>query len=415
MSTELAIYAPGTLDAKVEYCKLLSDSGLLPDAYRGKPANVLYALEYGEVLGVPAMAAITGIHIIKGKPSASAGLVGALVRKAGHKLRVKGDDTSARAVIIRTDDPGFEFVSEWTLDRAVTAKLCTLRDGKPYARDSKGDPTSWEKYPAAMLKHRAVTEVARDACEEVLFGLHYTPEELGAEVDEEGLPVVVQVPESAPAAAAPQLRVPQPARPRPVAGVERSRGQQDDGEFEQPAPTEQIDEAEIVPDADAWDSEDGRRRMAKLHALIGQKYGPMTDERRHAGFSKFTGRTITSAKDLTFDEADRFCAALREQPDYVPEEVQQQRARAEAEKLAATDEPDADRIEAAHRDAIESAESAGQVHEVELRIQFDVAKGLIGTVARDLLLQAAKRKKDQFAADAPWTAGVSRQMDGAAA
>ena len=40
-----------------------------------------------------------------------------------------------------------------------------------------------------MLKSRAITQCARDACEEALFGLHYTPEELGAEVDEDGVVV----------------------------------------------------------------------------------------------------------------------------------------------------------------------------------------------------------------------------------
>ena len=40
-----------------------------------------------------------------------------------------------------------------------------------------------------MLKSRAITQCARDACEEVLFGLHYTPEELGADVDEDGVVV----------------------------------------------------------------------------------------------------------------------------------------------------------------------------------------------------------------------------------
>ena len=40
-----------------------------------------------------------------------------------------------------------------------------------------------------MLKSRAITQCARDACEEVLFGLHYTPEELGANVDEDGVVV----------------------------------------------------------------------------------------------------------------------------------------------------------------------------------------------------------------------------------
>ena len=48
-----------------------------------------------------------------------------------------------------------------------------------------------------MLKSRAITQCARDACDEVLFGLHYTPEELGAEVDEDG--VVVDEPPQRPA------------------------------------------------------------------------------------------------------------------------------------------------------------------------------------------------------------------------
>lgn len=299
MTADLALYAPDTLAAKVEYCKLLADSGLLPDAYRAKPANVLYAVEYGESVGIPTMAAINGVHVIKGKPTASAGLVGALVRCAGHKLRVKGNDTTARAVIVRADDPGFEFESVWTLERAVQAGLCTLRDGKPYARDDKGRPTSWEKYPAAMLKARATTEVARDACEEVLFGLHYTPEELGAEVDEDGVPVAVPiVSQDTPPAAAP----PEPVR---------------------------VDDAEIVPDpapqpvADAAQSaprmiSEGQNRA--LHALLTAKHGKLTDEQRHDGFTRFTRRTVTSAKQLTYTEAGNLIDALSKLPDLQPEQ-----------------------------------------------------------------------------------------------
>lgn len=287
MSVDLALYAPDTLASKVEYCRLLADSGLLPDVYRAKPANVLYAVEYGESLGIPAMAAINGIHIIKGKPSASAGLVGALVRKAGHRLRVRGTDTAARAVIVRADDPDFEFVSEWTLERAVTAGLCTLRDGKPYARDKNGDPTSWEKYPAAMLKHRAVTEVARDACEEVLFGLHYTPEELGADVDEDGVPVMVAVSQDT----APQQQA------------------------------EQVDEVEIVPEQEPRMVSDGQ--LKAVHALLAAKFGKKSDEERHAGFSKFTGREIASASELTFVEASNLIDAMSKMPDLEAEQPEQ--------------------------------------------------------------------------------------------
>lgn len=162
------------MPAKINYAKALADSGLLPKEYRKQPANVLWAMEYADMLGLPPMSAITGIHVIDGKPTASAGLISGLVRRAGHRLRITGDDQHAVAEIRRCDDPDFTFKAEWTIDRARNAGLL----------DKKGD--TWQRYPAAMLKARAVTEVARDACEEALSGVHYTAEELGAEVDESG-------------------------------------------------------------------------------------------------------------------------------------------------------------------------------------------------------------------------------------
>lgn len=163
-----------SLPAKLQYAQALAQASLLPANYRKQPANVLWALEYGEMLGLSPMAALTGVHVIEGKPTASAGLISALVRRAGHRLRVSGDDKGAVAEIVRCDDPEFTFRSEWTIKRAETAGLLAKKGG------------TWQKYPAAMLKARAITEVARDACEEALSGVHYTPEELGAEVDEDG-------------------------------------------------------------------------------------------------------------------------------------------------------------------------------------------------------------------------------------
>lgn len=152
------------LSERMEYSKALSASDLLPRQYHNKPANVLVALEYGAALGLSPMAAIQGVHVVEGRPTASAQLIGALVRNAGHRLRVEGDDRHAVAVIVRRDDPDFEFRAEWTLDRAKAAGLT-----------GKG---VWKQYPAAMLKARAITEVARDACPEVLSGVAYTAEEL---------------------------------------------------------------------------------------------------------------------------------------------------------------------------------------------------------------------------------------------
>lgn len=185
---------PANLDGAVRFAQLLADADLLPRQFVGRPANVLYAVEYGRTLGITPVAAITGIHVIEGKPSASSGLIGALVRKAGHKLRVKSDGMSwATAQIVRADDPDFTYECTWNLQRAEQAGLLQIKDGKPFARDRNGKPATWEKYTAAMLKARAITEVARDACEDVLFGLHYTPEELGAVVNQDGEPVEAEV------------------------------------------------------------------------------------------------------------------------------------------------------------------------------------------------------------------------------
>jgi hypothetical protein len=167
-----------SITEKITYAQHLAQSGLLPRSYQRNPANVLFAVEYGAMLGLPPMAAINGIHVIEGKPTASSALMSALVRRAGHRLRVTGNDEKATVQIVRRDDPDFTFESVWTLDRAKQAGLV----GKDV----------WKKYPAAMLKARAISECARDACEEALAGVHYTAEELGAEVDEEGNPLRVQ-------------------------------------------------------------------------------------------------------------------------------------------------------------------------------------------------------------------------------
>ena len=182
MSAELVKHqaAPAaSLPEKMQYAKALAASGMLPGQYRQQPANLLYALEYAESLGLHPMAAITGIHVIEGKPSASSALISALVRRAGHKLRVRGNDQEAVAQIVRADDPDFTFEVRWTMARAEQAGLARKQ--------------VWKNYPAAMLKARAITEVARDACEEALSGMHYTPEELGANVDADGAPVDAEV------------------------------------------------------------------------------------------------------------------------------------------------------------------------------------------------------------------------------
>lgn len=212
------LVARSSLGERMEYARALAEASLLPPHYRKQPANVLYAVEYGAMLGLPPLASITGINIIDGKPTASAGLISALVRRAGHRLRVRTEEDgqgrpSAVAEIVRADDPQFTYRSLWTVDRAERAGLCRVVDGRIVARSQNGRVLPWEAYTEALLKARAVTEVARDACEEALSGVRCSPEELGADVDGDGDPMSVTVvqEQAAPAAAAPAVETPSTA------------------------------------------------------------------------------------------------------------------------------------------------------------------------------------------------------------
>lgn len=186
----------------------------LPATFRGNPAAVAFAVEYAKALDVSPVTALIGIHIVDGKPTASAGLISALVRRSGHKIRtwIEGSIAEGTAkgitTITRADDAEFEYRSEWTLDRAVRAGLMNrTADGRVVAAKPK---SAWATYPENMLKSRSITECSRDAAEDAILGVHYTPEELGVEVDESGEPVytvttvaeqVAYVPSPTPAAA----------------------------------------------------------------------------------------------------------------------------------------------------------------------------------------------------------------------
>lgn len=177
MSNALQVASPDALQTQMEYCQQLSKSGLLPDSYRNHPENVLVALGYAEALGLAPMIAIQQINVIKGKPSMSAQLMASLARRAGHKLRITKVDGGVWAQLVRRDDPDHIFRAYWDMNRAKAAGLT-------------GKGGQWSSDPHTMLKWRAVTEVVREACPEVLAGA-YTSEELDWDTGDTAPPTTV--------------------------------------------------------------------------------------------------------------------------------------------------------------------------------------------------------------------------------
>ena len=167
-TNEIELHQPertiANLSEQMDYARAVSVANLLPQAYRGKPADIMLAMGLGQAMGLSPAESLYRIDVIQGKPTASAELIAANVRKAGHKLRVFGDDNAATAVIIRADDPEFEF--KVTRDKAWAQQMgLTSKD-------------NYKKQPGTMLQWRAITAVARLACPEALYGVAYTPDEM---------------------------------------------------------------------------------------------------------------------------------------------------------------------------------------------------------------------------------------------
>lgn len=182
MTTDLAPttpgLVPGDLDARLRFVSALADAGALPPAFRKRPADLLLVASYADDLGLGFASALSSLYVVDGKVTLSASLVASLVRRAGHRLRTTTTyDADGRptivATIVRADDPGWSAVSTWDLERAGRAGLA--------ARDT------WRKYPEQMLRARAITEAAREACPEVLSGLY-----LADEVAADPVPGVVE-------------------------------------------------------------------------------------------------------------------------------------------------------------------------------------------------------------------------------
>lgn len=162
MSSEL------TISEQKDIAALYAQSTLVPEAYRNKPADVFVAVTLGQSVGISPIQSLSEINVIKGKPTMSASLIAAQVRKAGHKLRIEVEETPGKecaiCTIIRRDDPDHPFVSK--RDRAWAQRMGLLNN------------SNYIKQPATMLKKRAITDCARDACSEALCGIDYTPDEM---------------------------------------------------------------------------------------------------------------------------------------------------------------------------------------------------------------------------------------------
>jgi hypothetical protein len=173
---------PADLPAMMQLANHLAKSGYFQDARDASQAVV--KVMAGAELGIPPIAAMTGIFIVKGRVTLSANLMAAAIRRSGRY--------------------GYRVVT-------LTDAACEIEfthDGKPIGRSSFTEKDAakagltggdnWRKYPRNMLYARAMSNGAKWYCPDVFCGPVYSPDEIEDEPEAPRQPVRVEAVDPAP-------------------------------------------------------------------------------------------------------------------------------------------------------------------------------------------------------------------------
>ncbi len=139
--------------------KTFFDSGLFADTKSA--AQAMVRILAGQEIGIPPFAAMSGIHIIQGKPTIGAGLIAS---------RVKGSGKYDYKVIEMTDKIcTIEFMQGGA---SIGKTSFTIEDAK------KAGTKNLDKFPRNMLFARCISNGVKFYCPDVFSGPVYVPEEM---------------------------------------------------------------------------------------------------------------------------------------------------------------------------------------------------------------------------------------------
>ncbi len=165
---------PKTLDQALELAKILADSDFVPKDYKGKPGNVLAAVQMGAEVGLAPMAAMQNIAVINGRPTMWGDTMLGLVKRSEVYENIREEFQEETMTAICTVKRRGE--------SAITRAFSQVDAVKAGLWKKEGP---WQQYPRRMLQLRARSWALRDAFPDVLKGI-YSREEIENEPMDKG-------------------------------------------------------------------------------------------------------------------------------------------------------------------------------------------------------------------------------------
>lgn len=176
--------------------KALAASDLVPEAYKGKEANCLIAIDISYHLGISPLTVMQNLHIIHGRPSWGSPFVIGLVNTSGRfsplrfevtrrgrkKVEVttwvgpKGNRTPSKSMVEIDDTECYAYATEIATGQRVDGPPVSIEMATAEGWVDKAE-SKWKTMPDLMLRYRAAA----------FFGRLYAPDSLM------GMPTVDEV------------------------------------------------------------------------------------------------------------------------------------------------------------------------------------------------------------------------------
>lgn len=161
--------SPRTLTEAMDFAKMISNSSLCPNGFKGKAGDVIIAMQMGAEVGLSPMQAIQNIAVINGRPCLWGDAALAVVQSSplyvSHREWIEGSEK----------------------DGTLTAYCSITRKGqeeyiKPFSQKDAEKAGLWKKagvwqqYPSRMLQMRARAFAIRDKFADALRGIKIAEE-----------------------------------------------------------------------------------------------------------------------------------------------------------------------------------------------------------------------------------------------
>lgn len=172
MNTQVSIVQQLPISELMNLAKAFAESGMFADTKSA--AQAIVKIQAGQEIGIPPFAAMTGIHIIQGKPTIGAGLIASRLKGSG-KYDYRVVEASEKVCSI-------DFYQGNT---KIGNSTFTIEDAK------KALTKNIDKFPKNMLFARAISNGVKWYCPDIFSGPVYVPEEMQVVTTEEATHIEV--------------------------------------------------------------------------------------------------------------------------------------------------------------------------------------------------------------------------------